>query len=679
MKTIPAILLFFLPHFLLSQTDSLHYEEVTITAYFTKQPLLQVPASAAVVDSLSLDAQNGQSLAGAMNTVPGVRMEERSPGSYRLSIRGSLLRSPFGIRNVKMYFDEFPLTDAGGNTYLNLIDPACVARVEVLKGPDGSLFGANSGGVVRIRPAGMEPDSFRVAARALAGSYGLFRQHVTAQFRVKQHVFSISEAWQRSDGYRENSAFDRKYAQGTGQLVFGQAKLRFLVFYSDLDYRTPGGLTEAQWNANPRAARPAGLFPGAVQQKAGVHNSTVYGGAMYEAKLGRHFRHCYALFRSFTYFENPFITNYETRAENSGGVRTWLEASGGEGRMVKWNAHLGGELQQTHSRTHNFGNAGGSKDSLQAGDELLARQSFVFLRGSAAIAEKWLAEAAMSLNYFSYAYERVFPADAAGNRSFAPQLMPRVALSRRFGEWLAWRVSWARGYSPPTLAEIRSSDNTINTQLQPETGWNYETGFRLQDPQGRLWWDASVFLFRLEDAIVRRLNDAGQEYFVNAGATSQPGVESQLIVHVLRGGAGFVRGLEVRNAFTFHTFTFSNYRDATTDYSGNRLTGVPRSVVVTGLNARLAYGFSVFAQHNYTSSIPLNDANTAFAGDYHLVLVKASWRKEKARFIFEIFAGIDNLAGEKYSLGNDLNAAGGRYFNAAPGRSWFGGMSVWLR
>ena len=42
-------------------------------------------------------------------------MEERSPGSYRLSIRGSLLRSPFGVRNVKLYLDDFIFTDAGGN------------------------------------------------------------------------------------------------------------------------------------------------------------------------------------------------------------------------------------------------------------------------------------------------------------------------------------------------------------------------------------------------------------------------------------------------------------------------------------------------------------------------------------------------------------------------------------
>jgi iron complex outermembrane receptor protein len=63
-----------------------------------------------------------------------------------------LLRSPFGVRDVKIYFDEIPLTDAGGNTYLNAIDIGNIRHVEILKGPDGSLFGANSGGVVLLSP-----------------------------------------------------------------------------------------------------------------------------------------------------------------------------------------------------------------------------------------------------------------------------------------------------------------------------------------------------------------------------------------------------------------------------------------------------------------------------------------------------------------------------------------------
>src|SRR5690554_1540 len=126
-------------------------DPVHIRAYLGRQPLLRTTAAASVLDRQALDVHRGTSFVSAVNTVPGVRMEERSPGSYRLSIRGSLLRSPFGVRNVKVYMDEIPLTDAGGNTYLNILDPGAVDGMELLKGPDGSIFGANSGGVVLLR------------------------------------------------------------------------------------------------------------------------------------------------------------------------------------------------------------------------------------------------------------------------------------------------------------------------------------------------------------------------------------------------------------------------------------------------------------------------------------------------------------------------------------------------
>jgi iron complex outermembrane receptor protein len=115
---------------------------VTVKAYLSEQPVLSVPASVSVINQQQLSLQPDNSFISVLNSVPGVRAEERSPGSYRLSIRGSLLRSPFGIRDVKIYYDDIPLTDAGGNTYLNAIDFNSIHNMEVLKGPDGSLFGA---------------------------------------------------------------------------------------------------------------------------------------------------------------------------------------------------------------------------------------------------------------------------------------------------------------------------------------------------------------------------------------------------------------------------------------------------------------------------------------------------------------------------------------------------------
>ena len=96
-------------------------DEIIIQAYTADRPPEQVPASIGYLNRDDLNRFSNTSMLPAANTIPGVRMEERSPGSYRFSIRGSTIRSPFGVRNVKVYWNGIPFTDAGGNTYLNLV------------------------------------------------------------------------------------------------------------------------------------------------------------------------------------------------------------------------------------------------------------------------------------------------------------------------------------------------------------------------------------------------------------------------------------------------------------------------------------------------------------------------------------------------------------------------------
>jgi iron complex outermembrane receptor protein len=69
---------------------------------------------------------------------------------------------------------------------------------------------------------------------------------------------------------------------------------------------------------------------------------------------------------------------------------------------------------------------------------------------------------------------------------------------------------------------------------------------------------------------------------------------------------------------------------------------------------------------------------TRFMADsYQLLTMKAGWLLDfKQKHRIEVFLGIDNLLNEKYSLGNDLNAFGQRYFNASPERNYFGGMRI---
>ncbi|MGV3763781.1 TonB-dependent receptor [Parapedobacter sp.] len=667
------------------QDTSNYLEEVTVSAYFAEQPLLRLTTSAGVIGQPVLANQSGTSLLPALNTVPGVRMEERSPGSYRLSLRGSLLRSPFGVRNVKVYLDEIPLTDAGGNTYFNLLDAGSLRRIEVLKGPDGSLFGANSGGVVLLRPHGSPSHATSPSAslQLSGGAYGLFHQQLGVSLQPgSNYGFSVNQSYQRTDGYRQHSAMNRKSIQTVQRWKYhANRELRLIGLYSDLYYDTPGGLTAAQFAEDPRRARPStATAPGAADQRASIRNRTVTGGLVHDAQLTPKLRHVASIFGMHTDLRNPFITNYELRDEGNIGFRTYIDYTDGAGSAVLWRINVGVEGQYGQNDIANYDNNGGVRGDKQAIDALRSSQHFYFARVRADIQRRLILEASTSLNYYGYAFKSSYPnADKVYTENrFDAEWMPRLALSYLFNPTLAWRASVSRGYSPPTIAEVRPSDKIVNTALAAETGWNYETGARWQSADRRFWVDGSLFYYRMADAIIRQLRDSGAEYFGNAGTVEQRGAELSVAAWVVEPRrTGWLQGLQVGSNLTLSRFRFGDYRVGDDDFTGNKLTGVPGSTVVSDLMIRLPFDISAYLMHNYTASIPLNDANTVFADKYHLLQAKVSWENPLGnRLVVRFFVGADNLLNQQYSLGNDINAFGGRFFNAAAPRNFYGGLAI---
>jgi iron complex outermembrane receptor protein len=87
-------------------------------------------------------------------------------------------------------------------------------------------------------------------------------------------------------------------------------------------------------------------------------------------------------------------------------------------------------------------------------------------------------------------------------------------------------------------------------------------------------------------------------------------------------------------------------------------------------------GFYLNSTVNYVDAIPLNDANTDFASSYFLVGSRLGWVSTVKKMPIDVWLGIDNATVETYSLGNDLNATGGRYYNAAAGRNYYAGVTI---
>lgn len=126
---------------------------------------------------------------------------------------------------------------------------------------------------------------------------------------------------------------------------------------------------------------------------------------------------------------------------------------------------------------------------------------------------------------------------------------------------------------------------------------------------------------------------------------------------------------------TYADYIFSDYVTAAGNNSGNLVTGVPKFTLVNSFVFECKNGLFVYLQHNHSASIPLNDGNSVFAEPFDILQVKAGIdMKIDKMFSARLTIGVDNVFNEKYSLGNDLNAAANRYYNPAPMRNYFVGI-----
>jgi iron complex outermembrane receptor protein len=648
-------------------------QEVVVQAYTSGKPLQEVPASIGYLSGNELTRYSNASIVPAVNSVPGVRMEERSPGSYRFSIRGSLLRSPFGVRNVKFYWNGLPLTDGGGNTYLNLIDFNSIGSMEIIKGPGGSLYGANTGGVVLLNSPVVKTDAIHLSA--LAGSFGLLRYQAAWEMKNEYVNARVQYAHQQSNGYREQTRMvkDALNADVT-VLLNAKSTLSTTFFYTDLFYETPGGLTLTQYQANPRQARPgSAVAAGAEAQQAAVHNQSPYAGLSYEYDVSERWSTRIGVFVSNADFRNPTIRNYEKRKELNLGAR--MENHYRFGKALKNKITFGAESQAFRSPVKVFDNNGGIAGNVQIDDKLSSRVLLLFGQADLELPAGINLTAGGSVNMLTYDFDRRYPEQVSHQKKFNSVISPRIALLKKFNQHLSVFANTSKGFSPPSLAEVRPSTNTYNADLQAETGTNYELGFRGKLFGGKLSADMTVYDFSLNHTIVPRHQADGAEYFINAGKTRQNGIECSVSVTLLNNPKGVISNVKIWNSYTYNHYRFSDYHTDVNDLSGNSLTGIPPVVNVTGLDIALAGTFYLNATANYTDHIPLTDDNSTYANEYFLLGARAGYKTNITTGLLEFYTGIDNALDRTYSLGNDLNAAAGRFYNAAAGRNFYFGAS----
>jgi outer membrane receptor protein involved in Fe transport len=148
--------------------DSITLEEVIVTAQKRRQVLLEVPQSVSVVDGGLLERQQASSFQDYLKLVPGLQLTQDQPGVGRLVLRG--VNTGGVASTVAVYVDETPFGSSSG-----LVNGAILAgdfdtfdmeRIEVLRGPQGTLYGASSlGGVLKFVTNPPRTDKFEARVR----------------------------------------------------------------------------------------------------------------------------------------------------------------------------------------------------------------------------------------------------------------------------------------------------------------------------------------------------------------------------------------------------------------------------------------------------------------------------------------------------------------------------------
>ena len=218
-------------------------QEVVVTATFRDLDILTVPASLTVLDQQVIAERGGEHLQDILNAAPNVNFASGASRGRYLQIRGIGERSQFVDPvnpSVGMLIDDIDVSGMGNAA--TLFD---VRQVEILRGPQGTRFGANAlAGMVNIR-ANDPTEEFEALVSSSYGNYDSWNMGTVVSGPLSESLLGrLAVQQKRSDGYIDNDFIDRDNSNNIDELST-RGKLRWLAsddlsidltgFYVDID------------------------------------------------------------------------------------------------------------------------------------------------------------------------------------------------------------------------------------------------------------------------------------------------------------------------------------------------------------------------------------------------------------------------------------------------------------
>jgi iron complex outermembrane receptor protein len=648
-------------------------EEVTISAFRSPYNLFNTPAPVNIITPLQLEMGNSLTTVDALNQVSGVLMHNGTLNTNRLTIRGIGARSPYATNKIKAYFGEIPLTSGDGETTLEDLENTAIRRVEIVKGPSSSLFGAGLAGVILFHPKTAAQNFAR--NQTTIGSFGTIKDILSAGINTdKLNIFALGSIL-KSEGYRDNNETNRSnILVNSIYSISPNANLQVLLKGTKMKAYIPSSLDLPTFQENPeQAAANWKNIEGYEEYSNGQFGISLNITTNNDHKISA------ATFGSFR--DADELRPFNRLMENSNyiGWRAYVQKTINDSPN-KFIISSGIEFFRERYNWSTFSNAA-TADLLS--DNMEKRQyENLFVQIESNLRERLFISAGVNgnLTRFYYTDEFLKNGDQSGNQTYQPIISPRLGTNVIINRRLSVFGNVSHGFSTPTFEETLLPAGDINTEIKPETGWNTEIGLRSQISD-RIQFTASFYKIYIKNLLVARRTDEDAYVGVNAGKSLHPGFETEIrwnVTNPLK-----YPSLMLSGTGTFANYHFGDFVDEEIDYSGNNIPGTSKTTLFALANFNPIKNASLNLWYRYTGKMPVNDANTDYSDAFGITSLEAKYFVKFNKLKFEVKTGIQNIFDIRYAsmLAVNAPAVGGRlprYYYPGNPRNYFVSVLIGL-
>ncbi|MBD0836512.1 TonB-dependent receptor [Aestuariibaculum suncheonense] len=656
------------------QINPSELNEVVINANQIPKTLNTSYASYEVISSQDIQQNNSINFATILNQVPGIFMQNGALNTNRITIRGIGSRQLYGTSKIRAYFNDIPLTTGNSETTIEDFELGALSRIEIIKGSGSSIYGAGLGGTINLIPKTAIFNETKIQNTSTIGSFGVFKDVIEFSSGYKNTSLNAIYSHTQSDGYRANSAYNRKtITLNANHFIDEQNEISLLGSFVDLKGYIPSSINENTFlNAPESAAFSWAQSKGYEDTKRSI--------------LGLSWHHQYrktilqktSVFTSLKNAYEPRPFNILSENLSALGIRSRLLGDLGK---LKWTVGIEffTDFYKWKTFENLYQNYPSGTGSVQ-GDMLTnfkeKRHYFnIFMESNYAINHDTEVSFGLNLNKTSYKLHDYSNngtnPNQTGSYGFKSILSPTFGLTHALSRNIKLYSNISHGFSPPTTTETLLPDGLINPDIKPETGWNLEIGSRSVFFNNRLRLNVSAFQLNISNLLVAKRTGNDEYIGLNAGKTQHNGFE-------LSGNFQWLKNknykLNTDFSYTLNHFKFKDYVDGDNDYSGNDLTGVPNHTFNMSLIFNTAFGIYGNINFQNIGSIPITDSNSLYTSSYSLTHFKVGWQKKlNKKLNINIFLGLNNIFDTAYASQILINATG---FNGALPRYYYPGNPI---